>query len=95
MSCQEIGGYIEARQEREQAEKKAEEEIKFMDSATLLNGFFIQLRAYFVAKDSRVLTPRDLYPNLFKEKKASPPADISPERKQRIITNTWKAFLDV
>lgn len=90
MSCREIGGYIEARQEQEQAEKKAE----FKDSAILLNGFFIQLRAYFVAKDSRVLTPRDLYPNLFEKKKPTP-VNISPERKQKIITNTWKAFLGV
>lgn len=90
MSCREIGAYLEARQEREQAEKKAE----FMDSAALLNGLFTQLRAYFITKDSRVLTPRDLYPSLFEEK-PSAPVDISPERKQEIITNTWKAFLGV
>lgn len=87
MTPREIGEYVAARQE-----KYAQD---FKQSAILLDGLATQIRRFLTFKKSEWITPKDLYPKVFGEKQTPQSANVSPERKQRIIANTWKSFLGV
>nr|DAW91162.1 MAG TPA: hypothetical protein [Caudoviricetes sp.] len=81
MSLFEVHEYIEAYHERQKD--------KFRYEAILLSGLASQVINAF-SQQPKNLTLKKMYPELFEE----PNQNIPPERKEKAIVQTWKAFLD-
>lgn len=81
MTHREVGQYVTAVQARREAE--------FKERAILLDGLFRQWAAT-QAKHPRVLGPRQLYPDLFRETRPQAPA-----ARAQLAAQRWRQFLGV
>ena len=78
-----IGQYVTQRQEQEKN--------RFIEYATLLNGLAQQLIAGLNLKRPKIITPKELYPNLFDTQKVQ--EKIPEKHKQKLIADAWRGFL--
>ncbi|MCY1715227.1 hypothetical protein [Caproiciproducens galactitolivorans] len=88
MTLKQIGEYVTARQEQEKQ--------NFMQSARLLDNAAMKIIAGRNLAHPKIISLHDFYPTLFESKDQSePPENMTQDRKNRIITDKWKAFLGV
>ncbi|HCA28910.1 MAG TPA: hypothetical protein DEP23_04730 [Ruminococcaceae bacterium] len=86
MTPRELSEYIGAKQEVEEA--------KYKMAARLFDFAAIKIIAGRHFKNPKNISLHDYFPTLFKaDGSPAPPTNISPERKQKIATDTWKRFL--
>lgn len=82
----EIGEYVTARQEQEKQ--------NFMKSARLLDNAALKIILGVNITKPKIITLHELYPGMFdQDQRPAPPANMTQERKDRIIAAKWRAFL--